>query len=140
LVDADSMFAKLGRLDALLKVLEQARAHGKDAIASDIHLQLEVERALQLSIQICIDMGAHLVSELGMKPADDYYGVFSSLAQHGSIDKDLAGRLGAAAGLRNLLVHDYGDVDHGRLWETLGDLDDLRAFAAVAERLATSES
>jgi uncharacterized protein YutE (UPF0331/DUF86 family) len=38
--------------------------------------------------------------------------------------------------LRNLLVHDYGDIDHARLWETLGDLDDIRAFAAAAERLA----
>jgi uncharacterized protein YutE (UPF0331/DUF86 family) len=45
-------------------------------------------------------------------------------------------RLGNAAGLRNLLVHDYGDIDHARLWDTLGELDDLRSFASVAERLA----
>ena len=37
---------------------------------------------------------------------------------------------------RNLLVHDYGDIDHARLWDGLGDLDDLRAFAAAADRLA----
>ena len=49
-------------------------------------------------------------------------------------NSDLAGRLGDAAGLRNLLVHDYGDIDHARLWDTLGELDDLRSFAAAAER------
>jgi hypothetical protein len=44
-------------------------------------LQLEVERALQVSIQICIDIGAHLVSKLGLKPAEDYQGVFASLGR-----------------------------------------------------------
>jgi uncharacterized protein YutE (UPF0331/DUF86 family) len=136
LVDADSVFAKLARLDSLLGVLESAQERGKTAVTSDVHLQLEVERALQVSIQICIDIGAHLVSELGLKPAEDYQGVFASLGAHGTIDGDLADRLGDAAGLRNLLVHDYGEIDHARLWDSLGELDDLRAFAAAADRLA----
>lgn len=136
MVDADSVFAKLARLDALLGVLEEARARGRDAVTSDVHVQLEVERALQVSIQICIDIGAHLVSELGLKPADDYQGVFASLGASGTIAGDLADRLGAAAGLRNLLVHDYGEIDHARLWDSLGELGDLRDFAAAAERLA----
>jgi uncharacterized protein YutE (UPF0331/DUF86 family) len=136
LVDADSVFAKLARLDSLLAVLDGARARGRDAVTSDLHLQLEVERALQVSIQICIDIGAHLVSELGLKPAEDYQGVFSSLGAHGTIDGDLAKRLGDAAGLRNLLVHDYGEIDHARLWDSLGELDDLRAFARAADGLA----
>ena len=89
-----------------------------------------------MSIQICIDIGAHLVSELGLKPAEDYQGVFASLGAHGTIDSDLADRLGDAAGLRNLLVHDYGEIDHARLWDSLGELDDLRAFAAAADRVA----
>lgn len=136
MVDADSVFAKLARLDSLLAVLEDARTRGQKEVTSDLHLQLEVERALQVSIQICIDVGAHLVSELGLKPAEDYQGVFASLGVHGTIDSDLADRLGDAAGLRNLLVHDYGEIDHARLWDSLGDLDDLRAFAKVADRLA----
>lgn len=136
MVDADSVFAKLARLDSLLGVLESARERGKTAVTSDVHLQLEVERALQVAIQICIDIGAHLVSELGLKPAEDYQGVFASLGAHGTIDSDLADRLGDAAGLRNLLVHDYGEIDHARLWDSLGELDDLRNFAAAADRLA----
>ena len=124
MVDADSVFAKLARLDSLLGVLECAQERGKAAVTSDVHLQLEVER------------GAHLVSELGLKPAEDYQGVFASLGAHGTIDRDLADRLGDAAGLRNLLVHDYGEIDHARLWDSLGELDDLRAFAAAADRVA----
>lgn len=136
MVDAESVFAKLGRLDTLLRLLDQARERGRAAVVSDVHAQLEVERALQLSIQICIDVGAHLVSELGLEPPADYQGIFASLDRAGAIDGELAERLAAAARLRNLLVHDYGAIDHGRLWDSLGDLDDLRAFAAASERLA----
>lgn len=136
MVDAESIFSKLARLDSLLGVLEQARTQGRQAILSDVHLQLEVERALQLSIQICIDVGAHLVSELGLRPPDEYRAVFASLAGSGLIDSELADRLGDAARLRNLLVHDYTDVDHARLWDSLAELDDLRALAAAADRAA----
>ena len=39
------------------------------------------------------------------------------------------------AGLRNLLVHLYLDVDHALLFEILGrDLDQLEAFAKAAPR------
>lgn len=136
MVDADSVFAKLARLDSLLGVLEEVREQDKQSVVSDVHRQLELERALQVSIQICIDIGAHLVSELGLKPPTDYQSVFASLASAEVIDAPLAERLSDAARLRNLLVHDYGDIDHARLWDTLGELGDLRAFAAAAERLA----
>lgn len=140
MVDADSIYAKLARLDSLLAVLEQARTRGRQALISDVHLQLEVERALQVSVQIAIDIGAHLVSELGLKPPTDYRGIFASLAGADIVDSDLAERLGDAAGLRNLLVHDYGEIDHARLWSALDDLDDLRDFAHAAERHAHESS
>lgn len=46
------------------------------------------------------------------------------------LDKDLAARLGDAAGLRNILVHDYLELDDTVVWGALGHLDDLRRFAA----------
>ena len=136
MVDADSVYSKLGRLDSLLAVLEDVRTRGERAVVSDVHVQLEAERALQVSIQICIDLGAHLISELGLKPPEDYQSVFASLAQAGVIEPDLAARLADAAGLRNLLVHDYGEIDHQRLWGTLGELDALRDFAKAVEAVA----
>jgi uncharacterized protein YutE (UPF0331/DUF86 family) len=50
------------------------------------------------------------------------------------LDKGLAERLAAAAGLRNILVHDYLEIDDDVLWRTLDHLDDLRDFAAFALR------
>jgi len=51
----------------------------------------------------------------------------------GVIDAELAGRLRSSAGLRNILVHAYLDVDPEILWESLGKLDDLERFATGVE-------
>jgi uncharacterized protein YutE (UPF0331/DUF86 family) len=50
------------------------------------------------------------------------------------IDKDLARRLEPAAGLRDILVHHYLNIDYGRIWESLSDLGDLERFAAALDR------
>jgi uncharacterized protein YutE (UPF0331/DUF86 family) len=136
LVDPESVGARLRRLDQLLSVLEEVREQGRARLLEDVRVQLQTEHALQIVIQICIDVGIHIAGERALRPPDDYRGVFASLAVAGILENELARRLGDAAGLRNLLVHEYTAVDHGRLWEALGDLDDLRAFAAAAAREA----
>ena len=86
-------------------------------------------------LQICIDLGAHLLSEINARPPADYAGVFASLAAAGRLDEHLAGRMMQAARQRNLLVHSYLEVDDQRIFESLDHLDDLRAFAAAVQRL-----
>ena len=103
---------------------------------SDPHTRLEAERALQLSLQICIDVGAHLSSELGLPPPADYRGVFASLRDAG-LGGALAERLMRATGTRDALVRDSPELDNEKIWEALGNLDDLRQFAAWSERLGS---
>jgi uncharacterized protein YutE (UPF0331/DUF86 family) len=126
----------LRRLEQLLAVLEEVREQGRGRLMDDVRVQLQTEHALQIAIQICIDVGIHIAGERALRPPEDYRGVFASLAEAGVLGKDLAARLGDAAGLRNLLVHEYAEVDHGKLWDALDELDDLRAFAAAAAREA----
>jgi uncharacterized protein YutE (UPF0331/DUF86 family) len=136
LVDAESQLARLQRLERLLDQLEIARRRGESAYLEDEDLRMMSERRLELAIQICIDIGAHLVSELSAPPPSDYAGIFSSLAAAGHLDRDLGARLSAAARQRNLLVHLYLELDDSQVFASLGRLDDLRAFAAVVRRLA----
>jgi uncharacterized protein YutE (UPF0331/DUF86 family) len=136
LVDPESVSARLRRLEQLLSVLEEVREQGRARLMDDVRVQLQTEHALQIAIQICIDIGIHIAGERALRPPEDYRGVFASLADAGVLEKGLAGRLGDAAGLRNLLVHEYTVVDHAKLWDALDNLDDLRDFAAAAAREA----
>ncbi len=51
------------------------------------------------------------------------------------IDGDLAERLKRWMGFRNILVHFYLAIDHGRVYDAMQeDLGDLEAFAANMSR------
>ena len=129
MVDAPSIESRLERLRELLVELDQIHEGGRESWNADPRLRLATERALQLSIQVCIDIGGHLVSELKLTMPADYRGLFPELAVAG-LDPALAERLGSATGLRNVLVHEYIDLDEDLVWSALGLLDDLRGFAA----------
>ena len=132
MVDTSSVSDRLKHLDELLKELDAIKAGGREAYMSEWRTRLAAEHALQLAIQTCIDVGAHMVAELGLRAPADYRGVFESLCPAG-LDAQLAQRLAAAAGMRNILVHGYLDVDDEAVWTALGRLDDLRAFAAAVQ-------
>jgi uncharacterized protein YutE (UPF0331/DUF86 family) len=132
LVDPEAVATRLDRLAQLLEELERIRAAGPDAYRDDMRSRLAADHALQLSIQTCIDIGAHLVAELGMSTPSDYRGIFDSLRPAG-LDSTLADRLEDAVGMRNILVHGYLDVDDELVWAALGRLDDLRLFAAFSQ-------
>jgi uncharacterized protein YutE (UPF0331/DUF86 family) len=135
LVDGESQLARLQQLERLIDQLERVQTRGEAAYLADEDLRMMSERRLELAIQICIDIGAHLVSELSTPPPSDYAGIFKSLADAGHLERGLGERLSAAARQRNLLIHLYLDIDHRRVFASLRHLDDLRAFAGVVQRI-----
>ncbi len=136
MVDLESVDRRLQRLGELLAVLEDIRAEGEQVYLAGRQTRLAAERALQLAVQACIDVAAHLVAELGLRTPDTYREAFLGLAHEGLVHEDLAQRLGDAAGMRNILVHEYLEIDPRQVWRALERLDDLRAFADAARRVA----
>lgn len=100
--------------------------------------QLAAQHALQQAIQICVDIGAHVITELGLATPQDYRSVFHELRSAG-LDPELADRLAEATGMRNILVHGYLDVDDDIVWAALFELDDLYKFTSEIKRLLESE-
>jgi uncharacterized protein YutE (UPF0331/DUF86 family) len=136
LVDAEQVEDRLERLEALLEELDGVRSAGEEAYLADAKQRLATERLLQLSIQICIDLAAQVVSEQSAAPPSSYSDVFKILGDKGVISADLAKRLGDAARQRNLLVHLYMEIDDKAVFASLAFLDDLREFAKVVAGLA----
>lgn len=133
MVDPDVVVRRLREIGRRLAELRALRAGGR---RSDPAVQAQVERHLQVAIQGAIEVALHVVADDTDRTPDDYGSAFLLLAEVGVIGPELATRLRLAAGLRNLLVHAYLDIDPDRLWWHLDHLDDLDAFAlAVAEYL-----
>ena len=133
MVDADRVARKLLSLNEALSELQRPEAADPQALTEDPLLRAAVERWLQVSIEACIDLAAHLIASEGWTPPQSARAGFLVLAAHGRIPLELGRRLGLAASLRNLLVHDYAAVDLTRLAASVReDAGDLRAFAAQA--------
>ena len=94
---------------------------------------------MQLAQQACIDVGAHILSEINAGTPHDYAGIFVALAGAGYLDGELASRLATAAKQRSLLVHAYLEIDDRKVFESLGHLDDLRGFAAAMQRAVEAD-
>jgi uncharacterized protein YutE (UPF0331/DUF86 family) len=132
MVDRAIVEQRLARLDEELEVLVRARETGRERFLAERSLQREVERALQVSIQACIDVAVHLVAAGGLGPPEDYADPFERLATGAQLDRSLADRMKAAVAQRNLLVHLYLSIDHERIWEKLDEAPDLSEFARWA--------
>ena len=78
---------------------------------------LAIERLLTLLVELAFGVNSHVaVAVVGQAP-DSYRESFQLAADAGVIDRELAGALAPSAGLRNVLVHAYLDVDHARVAE-----------------------
>lgn len=121
---------RVRRLLVLLRQTSALLAEESDAIRR--------RHRIQTAAQICIDLAAHVIASEGFRPPATYADTFTVLAEEGIIDAPLARALRDLAGLRNLIVHLYAQVDDDRVAaEVAGGLPHLDAFAQVMGLLAT---
>lgn len=98
-------------------------------IAKDKSLQWTIERGLQITIQAVLDIGSHILSDLKVNGWKSYKEIPSKLHQSRIITKSLAAKITLMAGLRNILVHEYLEIDPKKLERILGsDLEDFKKF------------
>ncbi len=138
MVDREVVFHRLAALRENARRLRAAIETGRERFTTDEDVFLKAERCLQLAIQAVLDIGTHLIADRGLSRPTRYEDVVPELGRAGIVPAALVERLAGAAGLRNILVHDYLTVDHGRLFDELtsglADFDDFaRTIAAFLD-------
>lgn len=109
-----------------------------EALERDRQLRWAVERGLQVAAEALFDTGAHILSAEFQETVDEYREIPGRLLGRGVIAPATADRLKGLAGFRNVRVHDYADVDLGRVLAGVNRLGDFDAFVAdVAAFLST---
>ena len=87
---------------------------------------------LLVAIQTCLDLASHWLADEGWDVPATYGDVFLALADHDVLPHDLARRLAAASGLRNLIAHQYAVLDWARVHAIAqSELEHLEAFCAA---------
>ena len=130
-VDRELVTRKLLLVTAEIESLGVIRDKGRDAYITNSFEQAVVERRLERAIGRMIDINYHIITSNGHPPPSDYHASFFKLAELGVLDPEFARRIARAAGLRNRLVHDYEDLDPGKVFDALDDaLRDVPVYLA----------
>lgn len=69
------------------------------------------ERLVQLIIDSMIDINQHFIREKNLEVPDDLRGTFTIMGDRGILPKEFADKITPLAGLRNILVHQYEELD-----------------------------
>jgi uncharacterized protein YutE (UPF0331/DUF86 family) len=133
-VDPVVLRRRLHAIERYLRVLRTLSARGRDAFLNDAAVQDRVERNAELLAQSCADIALHIVSASGTAAPETYGDTIRRAAPLLELPPEVVDRLATAMGLRNILAHLYLDIDHGRLFDELGWIDDSERFAAAVER------
>jgi uncharacterized protein YutE (UPF0331/DUF86 family) len=112
-----------------LKALQQVTF---DEYGSNKILRGYVERTLQVCVQICLDIGAHVIAEFGFRHPEDNKDIFAVLKEEDVVPAEFLPALLKMAGFRNIIVHDYARVDNAAVYGILRHhLDDFDRYARL---------
>ena len=105
------------------------------AFEADRTIREVVVLNLFVALQETVSLATHWLADAGMDVPGSYREIFIALAERGKIPRALAQRLAAAAGLRNLVAHQYGVLDPSRIYAMAAEgLGGLLDFCEVVSR------
>ncbi len=137
MVDRDVFDRRLAKLEELLRQLRRIAVVEKETFRADEMVRASAERWLQLAAECCIDLAHHLIADRGWRTPTTYREAFAILDKENVLDGESVRQMEQWAGLRNVLVHLYLEVEPDRLYRILQeDLDQLERFAAAISRAA----
>lgn len=128
MADRDVVLAKVATVDRCLARIEAVTSLDPDRL-DDVDVCDIVVLNLQRATQACIDLAHHLVTDEAVGLPSSLADAFRLLEAHAELPPELAERMRAMVGFRNIAVHDYEALDPNILKAILvNHLDDLRGF------------
>jgi uncharacterized protein YutE (UPF0331/DUF86 family) len=124
-----------GRVVRLLRGISERTGRLRAAYATNPNgrgdLWLDgIKYLLVTTIESCVDVAQHLASSENFGAPDSNAGALRELGSRGVIDHTLAEDLALAVGFRNVLVHQYAQVDDAIVLAASERLADFDSFVS----------
>src|SRR3989337_1936384 len=134
MTDTSLIRKKLSELENNIQTLDRLRSYSLTDLQNDKEKAWSVEHGLQLSIQIIIDTGNHILAAKGEQEVEEYVDIIVKLGARAIAPSKFAQAIRWMAGFRNILIHEYASVDMKKVYDVLHNrLDDFRKFAGYIE-------
>ena len=129
MIDKNVIIDKASRTDRHLKRIREKRDVDLNQFLDDIDLQDIVLFNLQIAIQNCIDIAAHIISDEELGVAGSTSEIFYILQENDYIDSKVTDKIISAVGFRNLVAHEYGNLDLKMVYKIVHeDIEDIALF------------
>ena len=129
-LDKQQVILRLQHLKEYLKILKLLQKFSLKEIDQDPFKKGALLHYLQLSAEICIDIGQMILVAENFVVPDESAKIFIILGDHKWLPKKFAEEFSAVARFRNLLVHEYVEINIAKVYSYLHDeLKDFEFFA-----------
>lgn len=108
--DKDIVLAKANAVQRCLKRIKDVTGL-KPGTLDNLNTQDIFVLNLQRAVQSTIDLATHVIASEGLGIADTIRGNFELLEKAGIISKKLSGKMQSMVGFRNIVIHDYQNIN-----------------------------
>lgn len=129
-IDEESIKRKLKKLEEVVAKLEECKRASKEDFMTDFRISDSAMHNLVTGIEIIVDIGNHILTEVFQVAADEYAKIIEKLGETKIVPKDFAEANIEMARFRNLIIHAYEKIDLNLVYQNLQKAPDIfRKFA-----------
>ena len=125
--------SRLKELDRVVSQLNKYCDLQPDAMKQDLEKRWVIERGLEAGAQLVLEIADQILSNHFGNYCETYEGTLSGLFEKNVISEDLYRQIKGLGGMRNILVHQYVQVDLDIVFQ--GYHKSLKVFPLFAEEI-----
>jgi uncharacterized protein YutE (UPF0331/DUF86 family) len=126
---------KISSVRKYSSILKRYKGFSKEKIQKNIDIRGAVERYLYLEAQAVIDLAEAVIAHNDFRKPSTMSDAFYILNEEKIIPVKLTEKLVRMVGFRNVLAHDYEDIDYDIVYKVLQEgLNDIEVFLSVISK------
>ena len=123
---------KASSVKKYLKILDRYKKYSQEEIENDVDIRGAIERYLYLVIQSAVHLAEAIISNREFRKPTTLSETFHILNEEGVISDDLTKNMVMMTGFRNIISHDYGEIDYSIVYDILhNSLKDIEEFVGA---------
>ena len=134
MIDYEGIVSRLDKLKEYTGYLKSFQNISLSKLKEDFIIEGAACRYFQLAVECVTDIGELLISSLGLRKPRDAKDVIIILGEQKIIPSSFAEKFALVAGFRNILVHEYLEIDLEKVYKHLKE--DLQDFDFYARKIA----
>lgn len=138
-IDSMVINSRISKLREYIDILNDLKKEDYEKFINDYKVYGLAERYLQLAIECILDIGNHIISRFEYTKPETYQDILLILGKNSIIPEKFANKISKMAGFRNILIHNYLEVDRSLVYRFLPEnIPDFERFIKMIVKFMNS--